>query len=123
MELKDIKLWKKNLPDADLVSSSGDPNNKGLPTLTPYLLEGEKLRPAIIVCPGGSFQFRASIEGEPIAKWLNQIGINTFVLNELNLPFELHIFSKGPHGLGLGENEPTVAIWPKLCENWLKELF
>ena len=43
-------------------------------------------------------------------------------LNELNLPFDLHIFSKGPHGLGLGENEPTVAIWPKLCEKWLHEL-
>ncbi len=42
-------------------------------------------------------------------------------LNELNLPFDLHIFSKGVHGLGLGEDEPTVAIWPKLCENWLKD--
>jgi len=39
--------------------------------------------------------------------------------NERNLPFDLHIFSKGPHALGLGQAEPTVAIWPKLCENWL----
>lgn len=43
-------------------------------------------------------------------------------LNKLNLPFDLHIFSKGPHGLGLGKDEPTVAIWPKLCENWLQGL-
>jgi hypothetical protein len=54
-------------------------NNEGLPTLTPYLLKGEKPRPAILVCPGGSFQFRASNEGKPIAKWLNQIGINDFI--------------------------------------------
>lgn len=75
MRLEDIKLWEKNVPDSDLISTIGDLNNEGLPTLTPYLLKGAKPRPAIIVCPGGSFQFRASIEGEPIAKWLNQIGI------------------------------------------------
>jgi acetyl esterase/lipase len=62
-------------------------NNEGLPTLTPYLLKGEKPRPAILVCPGGSFQFRASNEGKPIAKWLNQIGINAFVLNYRVAPF------------------------------------
>ncbi len=43
-------------------------------------------------------------------------------LNELNLPFDMHIFFKGAHGLGLGEAEPSVAIWPKLCENWLQGL-
>jgi len=43
-------------------------------------------------------------------------------LNALTLPFDFHIFSKGPHGLGLGEDEPAVAIWPKLCENWLQGL-
>lgn len=287
MRLADIRLWEGNAPDADLVSSDGDLNNEGMPTLTPYLLEGEECRPAMIVCPGGSFQLRAYNEGEPIAQWLNQIGINAFVvnyrvapftpytstkdavravryvryhaldfhidpdrigmigfsaggyltsfigthydngitepesrdaqmmsmllgepsfddpidqtssklnaiilcygetapfsrermppdvflikditadelidftsnhkhitaktpptflwitatdhwnfqrqnllfaqaLNELNQPFDFHIFSKGPHGLGLGEDEPTVLIWPKLCENWLRELW
>ena len=61
MELSniDLKLWEKNVSDGDLFSTSGDLNNEGLPTLTPYLLSGDKLRPAIIVCPGGSFQFLA----------------------------------------------------------------
>ena len=286
LKLKNIELWSNNVPDADLFSSTENSNNEASPTLTPYLLEGKKLRPAIIVCPGGSFQFRASDEGEPIAKWLNQIGIHAFVLNyrvapftpftatkdavravryiryhavdfnidperigmigfsaggyltsfigthynngtvdpesrneqmmsmllgdldpndpidltssklnamilcyaetapfskeklpptsllkkditvdelinftsnhkhisentpptfiwitatdhwnfqrqnllfaqalnELNQPFDFHIFSKGSHGLGLGEAEPTVAIWTKLCENWLQGL-
>lgn len=81
MGLKDIKLWKENSPDADLVSSIVDLHNEGLPTLTPYLIKEEKLHPAIIVCPGGGFKYRAPCEGEPIAKWLNQIGINAFVLN------------------------------------------
>ena len=290
--IKILNFGKKNPPDADLVSSTVDLNNEGLPTLTPYLLKEEKLHPAIIVCPGGAFQYRASHEGEPIAKWLNEIGINAFVLNyrvapytpftstkdavravryiryhapelnidpdriammgfsaggyltafigthfdngmiepesrnaqimsillgeldfsdpiaqtssklnalilcyaetspfsfskekleklppgsllpkditmdefidftsthkhvtaktppaflwvtatddfnfqrqnlnfaqalsQQNLSFELHIFSKGDHGLGLGKDEPAVAIWPKLCENWLQRLW
>jgi len=87
MKLNDVKLWDKNVPDADSFSTVGDLNNEGLPTLTPYLLEGEEARPAIIVCPGGSFQFRADNEGEPIAKWLNKIGINAFVLNYRVAPF------------------------------------
>ncbi len=89
MELSniDLKLWEKNVPDGDLFSTSGDLNNEGLPTLTPYLLSGDKLRPAIIVCPGGSFQFRAEGEGKPIAEWLNRIGLNAFVLNYRVAPF------------------------------------
>ena len=39
--------------------------NEGLPTLTPYLLQGEKLRPAIIVCPGGAFQFEPLMKVNP----------------------------------------------------------
>ena len=57
MGLKDIKLWEKNVPDADLVSSIGDSNNEGLPTLTPYLLKGEKPRPAIIAWNKWASQF------------------------------------------------------------------
>ena len=43
MKLKDIKLWEKIIPDAELFSAIGDLNNGGLPTLTPYLLEGINL--------------------------------------------------------------------------------
>jgi acetyl esterase/lipase len=87
MGLNDIKLWEKNLPDAGFVSSAVDLNNEGLPTLTPYLLKEEKLHPAMIVCPGGAFQYRETSEGEPIAKWLNKMGINAFVLNYRVAPY------------------------------------
>ncbi len=45
------------------------------------------------------------------------------------VPFELHIFPEGPHGLSLAttevcpENRPHVARWMDLCREWLKELF
>ncbi len=87
MASKDIKLWENNIPDSDLFSTEGDINNEGLPSITPYILEGEKLRPTIIVCPGGAFQLRAGNEGVPIALWLNQIGINAIIVNYRVAPF------------------------------------
>lgn len=47
---------EKNVPDADLIPTNGDLNNEGLPTLNPYLLKGEKPRPAIIVCRADHFK-------------------------------------------------------------------
>ena len=33
--------------------------------------------------------------------------------------FALHIYPRGRHGLGLAEEEPTVASWTGLCATWL----
>jgi acetyl esterase/lipase len=42
-------------------------------------------------------------------------------LTKAGVAFELHIFGKGPkHGFGLGQSDPVVSIWPKLCEQWLR---
>jgi acetyl esterase/lipase len=35
------------------------------------------------------------------------------------VPVELHVFPHGPHGFGLGGDDPTLSTWPKLCEQWL----
>ena len=44
-------------------------------------------------------------------------------LFEHGVSFESHIFRHGRHGLGLANKDyndiPDVAIWSKLCENWL----
>ena len=38
------------------------------------------------------------------------------------VPFELHVFPHGRHGLGLAtQEEPVVAQWAALCQRWLKE--
>lgn len=52
-------------------------------------------------------------------------------LRKNGVPFDLHIFSHGPHGLSLCDSRtgtgdwlnPDCAVWPQLCENWLKHLF
>ncbi|GAA0177690.1 alpha/beta hydrolase [Clostridium sediminicola] len=51
------------------------------PTMDTYILSGEKKRPAILVCPGGGYEFTSEREAEPIAMKFNAAGYHTFVLN------------------------------------------
>jgi len=54
-------------------------------------------------------------------------------LREKNIPFELHIYPEGVHGLSLAAEEtsngrpelvsPHVASWIRLCKEWLKLQF
>jgi acetyl esterase/lipase len=39
---------------------------------------------------------------------------------ENKVPAEMHIFEKGPHGVGLAAKIPGTNAWPKLCIEWLK---
>jgi acetyl esterase/lipase len=41
-------------------------------------------------------------------------------LRRAGVPAELHIFSRGRHGLGLAADTPGTSAWPNLCQNWLK---
>ena len=53
--------------------------------------------------------------------------INACVKN--NVPFEAHIYPKGPHGMGLADDrggefdDPHVATWTKLSIMWLNDVF
>lgn len=49
--------------------------------LTPYKAAG-KNRPAVVVCPGGSYFWHdTKTEGDGVAKWLQENGITAFVLD------------------------------------------
>ncbi|MGC9347309.1 MAG: alpha/beta hydrolase [Anaerolineae bacterium] len=41
-------------------------------------------------------------------------------LHAHGVPFELHVYPKGEHGLGLAEGDPHVASWYELCVEWLQ---
>jgi acetyl esterase/lipase len=51
-------------------------------------------------------------------------------LRKAAVPVEMHLFERGPHGLGLGVGaaigkfrippDPAFQAWPKLCATWLK---
>jgi len=40
-------------------------------------------------------------------------------LRKARVPVELHVFEKGPHGLGLGCEGFAFSEWPGLCARWL----
>ena len=43
-------------------------------------------------------------------------------LHKAHVPAELHIFQKGPHGVGLDFGDPALGEWPTLLINWLRGL-
>jgi acetyl esterase/lipase len=41
-------------------------------------------------------------------------------LRKAGVPFEFHLYERGPHGFGLGGTDPILATWPDRCADWLK---
>lgn len=41
-------------------------------------------------------------------------------LHKAGVPAELHIFEKGPHGIGLDLQDAVLGEWPTLLANWLR---
>ncbi|MFI4912783.1 MAG: alpha/beta hydrolase [Sedimentisphaeraceae bacterium JB056] len=44
------------------------------------------------------------------------------VLNKAGVDAQLHIFDKGGHGFGPEPVREELALWKKLCENWMKNI-
>lgn len=76
-----VNLWEKEVPNFD------ETIGQNVPNITPYIIVGKSNLPAIIVCPGGGYSRKAEHEGGPVAKWLNSIGINAFVLDYRVAPY------------------------------------
>lgn len=43
-------------------------------------------------------------------------------LSRHRVPFELHIYEQGIHGVGLSRHVPDTAQWTDQCERWLRRL-
>jgi len=41
-------------------------------------------------------------------------------LRKAGVPFEMHIYERGPHGFGLGGEDPILSTWPARCADWLR---
>lgn len=76
-----MDIWNKEVIGFDEKIGQNKPN------ITPYLIDKNTILPAVIVCPGGGYTCKAPHEGEPIAKWLNTIGVNAFVLDYRVAPY------------------------------------
>jgi len=40
-------------------------------------------------------------------------------LRKAGVPGELLIFEQGPHGFGLGKDDPALTLWPGVCAAWM----
>lgn len=78
-----IPLWPEGVPGA-LGNEESD-----IPTLTVYLAPaGKATGAAMIICPGGGYHHLAAIHGQPVAEWLNGIGVAGFVLKYRHLRYK-----------------------------------
>lgn len=41
-------------------------------------------------------------------------------LRKNKVPYEMHLYEHGRHGVGLAKDDPALSTWPKLLENWLR---
>ncbi|NLW55040.1 MAG: alpha/beta hydrolase [Firmicutes bacterium] len=76
-----IDLWESMPPGYNPAFSPEKP------ALTFYPVESSQPVPTVIVCPGGGYNHRAEHEGEPVARWLNQLGFSAFVLHYRVAPY------------------------------------
>lgn len=69
-------LWPNGAPGAQ------GTQEEDVPTLAPYLVPAAKATgTAVIVCPGGGYLHLAmDHEGDQVARWLNSLGIQAFLL-------------------------------------------
>lgn len=76
-----VPLWPDVVPGA-----LGD-KEEDKPILKPFVRPQGQAVAAIIVCPGGGYAHRARHEAEPVAQWLNSIGLAAFVLEYRVAPY------------------------------------
>ncbi len=87
-------------------------------TLTTYILDdGEYARkglrrPAVVICPGGGYQYCSKNEGEPVAIFFNRHGYNAFVL-------EYSVTIAHPFPEALQELASAMALVRKHKDEWL----
>jgi acetyl esterase/lipase len=41
-------------------------------------------------------------------------------LRRHKVPYEMHLFEHGRHGVGLAKDDPALSLWAVLLENWLR---
>ncbi len=79
------RLWNGDIPYFEQKFQNEE--NMNAPYITDYIINDGKKRGCVIIFPGGGYTHRALHEGEPIAKWLNEIGINAFVVDYRVSPY------------------------------------
>lgn len=121
---RQIYLWKNgNVPTTTLYTE----NNSGYfdpPDFRPNMVyfpvkQGVEVKGAVLICPGGAFQFRSNNEGAPVAERLSALGYQCFVVNYRLRPYTMQEgaldLARGvryvrSHAKYLGFKEKDIAV-------------
>ena len=88
-----IFLWPQgNMPATtsyQTVANSSNPDGADFRLNMVYFpaKEGVAIKGAVLICPGGAFQFRSEGEGAPVARALSELGYQSFVVNYRLRPY------------------------------------
>lgn len=56
--------------------------------------------------------------GVPVENSLNL----ALAMSRFNIPFEIHTYKDGPHGVGLAPDYKHTAVWVDACKNWMESM-
>ncbi len=70
---RSIDIWENDI-------YQGEGGDGFRPILDTYILDGERKRGAVLICPGGCYSFTADREAEAVALQFNAAGYHAFVL-------------------------------------------
>src|SRR5688572_29610206 len=104
--METIGLWPEGHTPGALGSSELD-----IPLLTVYTPESGHNGASVIVCPGGGYHTLAPHEGEPVALWLNSLGVTAFVLRYRLAPGY-------QHPIPLGDLQRAIRTVRSRANDW-----
>ncbi|MBA3686745.1 MAG: alpha/beta hydrolase [Planctomycetes bacterium] len=73
-----LSLWNGQPPAAEAADAEAASHR---PYLISFPVRAARPTACVVVCPGGGYGTRADHEGEPIARWLNRLGVSACVLH------------------------------------------
>lgn len=82
-----IPLWASALPGAIASGHEQHERAREVPHIQLFLLPGTQVRPLVIVLPGGGYAGRAAHEANPVAEWLNGLGLHAAVCHYRVFPW------------------------------------
>ena len=85
--LPTLPLWPAGAPGRPTPGHENHPRAAETPHLKLFLLERAAPRPLVIVLPGGGYGGRAPHEADPVAQWLNSLGLHAAVCHYRVFPW------------------------------------
>jgi acetyl esterase/lipase len=105
-----VPLWPGAAPGTITDPAfAGWPTAAEQPYLLPFPLPG-KPRAAVLVAPGGGYGTRAAHEADPIARWLNSLGVAAFVVHYRVAPHR--------HPVPLGDAQRAIRLVRARAAEW-----